>query len=108
MRKLFCWSPPSGELKFNVDVLLGVSHGWLGLKGSCTIVELFFRNVLKHVSILDSDEADLLAILEALSIFTIQFHDRFVVESKFKNVVHWITFPVGCSRSLPLPLLIQS
>lgn len=88
MRKLFCWFPPGGELKFNVDVLLGLSHSRLGLKGSCTIVELFFHNVLKHVSILDSDEADLLAILEALSIFTIQFHDRFVVESNFTNVVH--------------------
>lgn len=91
-RKALYWSaaPTNGELKFNVyDVARGKS-GPARLSGYA-IVKEFLAIFSKHVGCLDTNEVKLLAILEALHMFTSHFYASLVVESDLTNDVHWVS-----------------
>ena len=44
----------------------------------------------KYVGVCDSNEADVLAILESLWCFSRYFHDNLIVESESSNAVSWV------------------
>lgn len=45
---------------------------------------------LKHVATMESNEAEVLPILEALHFFSSSFHGQLVVESASLNVIYWV------------------
>ena len=45
----------------------------------------------KHTGICDSNEADVLAILEGLRCFSRNFHGVLIVESDSSNAITWVT-----------------
>ena len=99
-KKVFFWAPPiGGVLKFNVN---GAARGKPDLAGiggglhkSEGIVLALFS---KHVGCMESNEVDVLAILEAIRIFSsASFQSSFVVQSDSLNAISWVssstTFP---------------
>lgn len=91
MLRLQWYFPSFGSLKFNVD---GASRG----KPRSAAIGSIFRNCkgeilfvsLKYVGIKDSNEAEVLAILEALRIFSRSFRGLSIVESDSSNVISWV------------------
>lgn len=43
----------------------------------------------KYVGVIESNESEVLAILEALCLFSASFHGKLIVESDFMNAVSW-------------------
>ena len=87
------WSPRLDEvLNFNVD---GATRGKLGPAGirgvlrnnKGEVIFLFTRNV----GMKESNEAEVLAILQALQIFSSSFQGRLIVESDSSNAISWVT-----------------
>ena len=95
VKKSIFWIPPlTGILKFNVN---GAARGKLGLAGIGGVLLNDKGEVLlmfpKSVGIRDSNEVEVLAILEAFQIFLASFHGPLVVESDSTNVVGWLLKP---------------
>ena len=93
-KSIFWIPPPTGILKFNVD---GATRGKLGPAGIGGVLRNDKGEVLlmfsKSVGIRDSNEAESLAILEALRIFSTSFHGPLLVESDSTNAVGWLLKP---------------
>lgn len=51
----------------------------------------------KHVGVKESNEAEVLTILEALQVFWASFQDRLIVESDSLNPISWIS----CKETRP-------
>lgn len=91
-RRVLRWTPPLvGLLKFNID---GAARGKLGsvgidgvLRDSNGLVLMLFS---KHVGVMDSNESEVLPILEALHVFYAH-----IVESDSMIVVAWVLFSVA-------------
>ena len=92
-RKVVCWRPPpSSWLKFNVD---GAAKGKLGpadiggvlRNGKGEVLFMFSKNV----GIKESNEAKVLAILEALRIFSFTLKENLIVESDSSNAIRWVS-----------------
>ena len=77
-----------GVLKFNVD---GASRGKPGLAGIGGVFRNSRGEILlifsKHVSVCDSNEAEVLAILEDLRLFSRGYGGPLVMESDSFNVI---------------------
>lgn len=93
-RKVSWCFPPVGTLKFNVD---GATKGKLGLAHIVGVLRNHKGEVLymfsKHVEIKDSNEVDVLAILEALRIYRSSYHQSLTVESDSShstNAIAWM------------------
>ena len=90
-RKVFWHSPPTGTLKFNVD---GVAKGNVGLAGIGGVIRNHKGEVKyifsKHVGIKDSNEAKVLAILEAPRIYRSSYNQALIVESDSANAITWM------------------
>ncbi|XXG62464.1 hypothetical protein AAC387_Pa05g0816 [Persea americana] len=87
------WSPPPLDLlKFNVD---GPARGKSGPSGIGGVLHNSNGEVLymfsKNVAVCDSNEAEVLAILEALCCFKKYFHGALIVESDSSNAIAWVT-----------------
>lgn len=84
------WSPP---IKFNVN---GTGKGKQGLASTGNVLYNIKGAVLfmfsTFVSLKNSNETEVLAILEVLRIFSRFFHNRMIVESDSANALSWITF----------------
>lgn len=88
------WAPSFGDvLRFNVDgamrgkprqaVVEGVLHN------EVEVVLVWFS---ENVGIMESNEEEVVAILEALWIFVwASFQDLLVVESDFLNAIYWVS-----------------
>ena len=78
-----CWClPPFGVLKFNVDAAAKGKLGLAGIGGVLRnhkgeVIYMFFE----HVGIKDSNEVEVLAILEALRICHSSYQQNLIVES---------------------------
>lgn len=91
-KRVIPWSSlPPVVLKFNVD---GDSRGKLGPAGISGVLHNSKGEVLlmfsKPIGIRDSNEVEVLAISEALCIFSGSFQDKLIVESNSSNVVGWV------------------
>lgn len=91
-KKKVAWcSPPRGALKFNVN---GTNQGKPGLVGIWGVLRNHKGEVLyifsKNVGIKDTNEAGILAILEALYNFTFSFQSHLIVESNSSNAIFWV------------------
>lgn len=88
------WDPPfSGGLKFNVD---REARGKLGPAGIGAVLHNGDGMVLvmfsTHIGRMESNEAEVLAILEALQIFvSTSFQERFIAESDSLNAISWVS-----------------
>ncbi|XVF57148.1 hypothetical protein PTKIN_Ptkin06aG0180700 [Pterospermum kingtungense] len=92
-----CWNPPSeGILKFNMDGAARGCPGPTGIRGilwdsSHKVISMFS----KLVGIIDSNLAELLAVKEAIGIFSasqwVSSHCM-VIESDLANVVKWVRY----------------
>lgn len=84
------WSPP---IKFNVN---GTVKGKQGLASIGNVLHNTKRGVLfmfsTFVSLKNSNETEVLAILKVLRICSCFFHNRMIVESDSANALSWITF----------------
>lgn len=49
----------------------------------------------KHIGIRDSNEAELMAIIEALRIYSRSFQAMLIAESDSYNVISWVSCPDG-------------
>ncbi|XXG72211.1 hypothetical protein AAC387_Pa07g1359 [Persea americana] len=99
VRRSIPWSPPPiGVLKFNVD---GASSGKPGPACIGGVLRNFKGKVLimfsKHIRICDSNEVEVLAILEAFHLFPRDCFEPLIVESNSSNAIAWVsnrkTFP---------------
>ena len=95
VKKVSLWStPPLGVLKFNVDGSARGKPGPAGIGGvlrDCSgVVKAVFS---KAIGVTDSNVAELLAVREALRIFTdsswVSSH-KLTIESDSSNVVNWV------------------
>lgn len=92
MRKLVFQAPPC-LLKFNVD---GAVRGKPGLAGVgwilCNSNGDVFIMFLKHIGYMDSNEAEVVAILEAIQIYnSSSLQSKLVHESDSLNAMSWLT-----------------
>ncbi|XXG59908.1 hypothetical protein AAC387_Pa04g1911 [Persea americana] len=99
VRRSVPWSPPPIRvLKFNVD---GVSKGKSKQASIGGVLRNFKGGVIimfsKHIGICDSNEAEVLATLEALQLFPRDCFEALIVESDSSNAVTRVsnrkTFP---------------
>lgn len=88
------WDPPFlGALKFNVDREARRKPGPAGIgavlhNGDGMVLVMFS----KHVGRMESNEAEVLAILEALQMFvSASFQERFIAESNSLNAISWVS-----------------
>lgn len=94
VKKVVHWVPPNvGVLKFNVDGVAKGKPGPAGISGvlrdSGGLVLVMFS---KHVGTMESNEAEVLAILEAVRIFaSSSFNSRLEVKSDSLNVISWVS-----------------
>ena len=93
VRRVVLWSPPSpGVFKFNVD---GATRGKQGLAGIGGVLRNSKGEVLfmfsKRVGVCDSNEAEVLASLEALRCFSRCFQGDLIVESDSSNAIAWVS-----------------
>ena len=92
-RSVFWSPPPNGVLKFNVD---GASRGKPGPTGIGGVLRNNKGEVLlmfsKH-GVCDSNEAEVLAVLEGIRLFSRRYGGPVVVESDSSNVVAWVSKP---------------
>lgn len=81
----------TGVLKFNVD---GAARGKQGLASIGGVLRNHKGEVMymfsKHVGIKDSNEAEVLVILEALRIYHPFCHHYLIVESDSANAIFWV------------------
>ena len=92
VRKSILWSlPPICLFKFNVD---GAARGKPGLAGIGGVLRNCNGDVLfmfsKYVWVCDSNEAEVLVILESLRYFLRHYHGNLIVESDSSNAVSWV------------------
>lgn len=92
-RKLAVWSPPPmGVLKFNMD---GATRGKLVLAGIGGVLRYNKGDVLllfsKKVELKESNEAKVMAILEAFRLFISSFQAGLIIESDSSNSIGWIS-----------------
>ena len=85
-------SPPLNVLKFKVD---GAARGKPGPAGIGGVLcnskgEVLFM-LSKHVGVRDSNEAEVLVILEALWCFSRMFRGSLIVESDSSNTIAWVS-----------------
>lgn len=90
-RKKVTWHPPpSSCLKFNVDRAACGKPGPASIGG---VLRNHKREVLymfsKNMGVKDSNEAEVLAILEAIRICCRSFHISLIIETEFFNAVSW-------------------
>ena len=94
VKKVVLWAPPNvGVLKFNVDGAAKGKPGPAGIGGvlhdSGGLVLVMFS---KHVGTMESNEAEVLAILEVVRIFaSSSFNSRLEVESDSLNAISWVS-----------------
>lgn len=91
LRKEVFWVPPiTRVLKFNVD---GVARDRPGRQelARCSIIETVSS---KSMGCMDSNEAEVVAILEALQSFFPSFHSKPAVESYSSNAISWVSIKV--------------
>ena len=95
-RKVSWLSPPFVVFKLNVDGaargktrLVGIGGALRNHKGE--VVHMFS----KHVGMKYSNEAEVLAILEALHIYQFFFHHYLIVASDSVNAISWVKSPKG-------------
>ena len=92
-RMSILWSlPPLDMLKFNVDGDARCKPGPASIGGvlrnsNGDVLFMFSKNV----GICDSNEADVLAILEALYYFKRYFHGALILESGPSNAIAWVS-----------------
>lgn len=71
-----------------------MAKGKLGLAGIEGVLrnsdEIVLAMFSKHVGCMESNEAGMVAILEALQIFTPSFNTKLVVESDSMNGISWV------------------
>ena len=100
VKRSFTWEPPPPEfLKFNVDGSARGKPGVTGIGGvlrDCNAaVKMIFS---KSIGVADSNMNELLAVREALKMFTTSrwaISHRLVIESDSSNVVNWMRDPSG-------------
>lgn len=84
-RSVILWSAPAGVLKFNI------TQGKLGQAGIGRVLQddkgVVLATFSKAVGVKDSNEAELLAILEGLRLFIVSFQGRLVVETYSLNAI---------------------
>eukprot|EP00268_Persea_americana_P021089 TRINITY_DN21101_c0_g1_i1.p1 TRINITY_DN21101_c0_g1~~TRINITY_DN21101_c0_g1_i1.p1 ORF type:complete len:199 (+),score=31.91 TRINITY_DN21101_c0_g1_i1:157-753(+) len=102
-RRSTFWSPPSmGMLKFNVDGAARGKPGPAGIGGVlCDDKGVILCLFSKSVGVRDSNEAEVLAILEALRILSSSFQGCLIVESDSSNGISWV------ARSMVKPWKFQ-
>ena len=93
VRRPIFWSPPPiGVSKLNV---VGAARGKPGQAGIGGVLRNSKWEILfmfsKHVGLHDSNEAEVLAILEALWWFSRNFNGSLVVESDSSNAIAWLS-----------------
>lgn len=94
---MFIWAPKVGELKFNVDEAAMGKLGPTGVGGVlCDNQGVVVAIFSKHVG-LESNETEVVAILEALWIYSPSFHEKLMAESDSMNNILWAS---SSSRSL--------
>ena len=90
VKKVVLWAPPNvGVLRFNVDEAAKRKPGLGGIGGVLRdgggLVLVMFS---KHVGTMESNEVEVLAILEAVRIFaSSSFNSKLEVESDSLNVI---------------------
>lgn len=93
-RKVLRWtSPPMGVQKFTVDGAARGNPCPSGIGGVPQNSEWDMAMLSKSVGILDSDEVEVLAILEALRNILMCSHAFLVVERHSLKVVSWVSSP---------------
>lgn len=93
VRSVVNWPPPPfGALKFNVDGAAIRKSGPAGIGGVLCYhkgeVTLMFS---KNAGSKESNEAEIMAVLEALCIFSAFFPTKLIVESDSENAVRWVS-----------------
>ena len=85
------WLSPLGAFNFNVD---GASRGKPGLASIGGVLRNHKGEVLymfsKHVGIKDSNEMEVLTILEAPCIYHSFYHHNLIMESDSINAISWV------------------
>lgn len=61
----------------------------------------------KIVGVLESNEAEVVAILEALQLSLLSFDEKLVVESDSLNAILWVSCPSNFQGSLEVQLLLE-
>lgn len=86
------WSPPpAGVLQFNVDGAARGKPGPVGIGGVLRNHEgIIFLSFSSSIEVKDSNEAEVLAILEALRLFRVSFRQPLIVDSDFLDAFFWV------------------
>lgn len=97
IRRVIAWIiPPVGVMKFNV---LGASRGKPGPAGLLGVIRNCKDDILllfsKNVRINESNEIEVLALLEALWLFSLSFQAKLIVESDSDNVVIRVSYSIS-------------
>ena len=103
-RTLVWKTPPPNFLKFNVDGSARGKPGLAGIGGALRDCKTAIKAVFsKSIGVADSNLAELLAVREALKVFTstrwASTH-RLIIESDSTNVVKWMLNPSGVPWSM--------
>ena len=79
------WSPPPvGTLKFNVDRAAKGKPGPIGIGGVLRNHDgLTLLSFSSYIAVIESNEAEILAIREAQRLYKVSFHHPLIVESDF-------------------------
>lgn len=83
-------SPLEGVLKFKADGVARGDPGPVSIRGVlCNKDELVLAMFSEHVGMVEFNEAEVLAVLEALRIFVLNYHDKLAGESNPLNAIPW-------------------